>query len=247
MSEQAATIEVSVWDRTTRWFHWINVLCVVSLSFLALALLNGKALGLSGEGKILLKTVHVYMGYVFAANLSWRVVWGFIGGKYSRWKAVLPLGVGFIGQLKDYVAGAKSGNPPQYAGHNPMGKLMVAALFLVLFGMASTGLVLAGTDLYLPPYGGHFAAWVTGGDPSLLAHLAPGSKEYVVPTLYDEMRNFRKPFVEFHEEAFWVLLGLVAVHVGAVVVTEIRERSNLISAMFTGRKVLRGKPVDADK
>ena len=49
-----------VWDANIRWFHWINVLCVLGLIAVGVAILNDKALGVSTEGKILLKTVHVY-------------------------------------------------------------------------------------------------------------------------------------------------------------------------------------------
>lgn len=37
---------------------------------------------------------------------------------------------------------------------------------------------------------------------------------------------------------------LIIVHIVAVIVTEVREGGSIISAMFTGSKVLSGKPVD---
>jgi Ni,Fe-hydrogenase I cytochrome b subunit len=58
-----------VWDRTTRFFHWINVLCVIALSAIGAAFLFEDELGLSAAGVFLLKTVHVYIGYVFVLNL----------------------------------------------------------------------------------------------------------------------------------------------------------------------------------
>ena len=58
-----------VWDANVRWFHWINLLCIIGLVAVGIAILNGKALGVSTEGKILLKTVHVLIGYIFAINL----------------------------------------------------------------------------------------------------------------------------------------------------------------------------------
>ena len=39
---------------------------------------------------------------------------------------------------------------------------------------------------------------------------------------------------------------LIIVHIAAVVFTEVREGGSIISAMFSGRKVLSGKPVDGD-
>jgi len=80
----------AVWDANIRWFHWINLLCVLGLIAVGVVILNAKALSVATEGKILLKTVHVWIGYVFAANLLWRLVWAFIGGQYARWRAILP-------------------------------------------------------------------------------------------------------------------------------------------------------------
>ena len=54
----------SGWDRTTRLFHWLNVICVLGLICVGLVILNSKILGVSSDGKILLKTIHVYIGYV---------------------------------------------------------------------------------------------------------------------------------------------------------------------------------------
>ena len=49
----------SVWDRTTRLFHWLNVICITGLVGVGIVILNAKALGVSGEGKVILKTIHV--------------------------------------------------------------------------------------------------------------------------------------------------------------------------------------------
>ncbi len=59
------------------------------------ALLNAKALGATNDGKILLKTIHVYAGYVFAINLAWRLIWAFVGGPFARWRSLLPFGKGY--------------------------------------------------------------------------------------------------------------------------------------------------------
>ncbi|OIO73130.1 MAG: cytochrome B [Zetaproteobacteria bacterium CG_4_9_14_3_um_filter_49_83] len=246
MNQSAPLTAYPVWDKATRWFHWINVLCVLGLIAVGVVILNGKALGVSGEGKILLKTVHVYIGYIFCANLFWRVIWGFIGNQYARWSAILP-GGNFMQQLREYLQGAKSGDAPAYAGHNPMAKLMVAFLILLLLTMGVTGLVLAGTDVYMPPFGAYFADWVTAGDTEKLAQLMPGSKEFVDMASYKEMRAFRSPFIETHEVGFYVLLAAIGAHIAAVVITEVREGNGLVSAMFTGRKVFSKKPVDSDK
>ncbi len=236
-----------VWDRSVRLFHWVNFLCIVGLIGIGLVILNSKTLGVNTDGKILLKTVHVYIGYLFAANLIWRLVWGFIGGRYSRWNALLPVGKAYGEALGKLVAGKRAGNPVQFAGHNPIARLMITFLLLLLSVQAITGLVLAGTDLYYPPFGHQIAEWVTGGtaDETVLQELRPYSKENIDEQSYKAMREFRKPFIITHVYAFYTLLVAILMHVAAVVFAEIREKNGLVSAMITGNKVFAETPVDA--
>lgn len=234
-----------VWDRVVRVFHWLNVLCVLGLIAVGTVILNAKVLGVSVEGKVLLKTVHVYIGYVFALNLTWRIVWGFIGSRYSRWKAALPFGAEYKAQFAAMSEGKKSGKPVGFLGHNPIGRLMVAMLFLLLTAQAVTGLMLAGTDVYMPPFGDSMKEWVAV-DKAAIAEIKPYSKEGVDEASYKEMRAFRKPFITVHYYVFYTLLAMVILHVLAVVVAELRERNGLVSAMFTGKKAFSEKPFDAD-
>jgi cytochrome b len=235
-----------VWDRSVRIFHWVNVICIIGLICLGLILLNNKSFGVSADGKILLKTLHAYFGYVFVINLTWRLIWGFVGNKFSRWKSILPFRKGFIKLSKSYARGLVENNPPPYAGHNPIAKFMVSLLFTLLITQATTGLILAGTDLYLPPFGHEIAEWVTGSgeDHSKLTGLRPGSKEKVDPEGYKEMREFRKPFITVHVYVFYILVIAIVLHIIGVIVTELKEESGLISAMFTGKKVFNKKPID---
>jgi len=235
-----------VWDRTTRLFHWINVICIIGLISVGIVILNNKILGVNSDGKILLKTIHAYIGYAFVLNLLWRLIWGFIGGKYSRWTAILPVGKGYWRSLREYVAGTKSDEVPLYLGHNPIGKLMVGFMFLLLATQATTGLVLAGTDLYLPPFGHEIAEWVTGSgeEHDKIKNLKPGSKDDVDSVAYAEMRNFRKPFIITHVYTFYLLLISIILHIAGVVMTEVRENNGITSAMFTGKKVASKRPVD---
>lgn len=238
--------EYFAWDKTTRWFHWINFVCVLGLMTIGTVILNGNAIGISGEGKVLLKTVHVLTGYLFLANLIWRLIWAFIGSPSARWKSLLPFRNSYLSRLKAYIAGSREGNAPGYIGHNPLGRLMVTFLLGLLFIQGTTGLILAGTDIYFPPFGGQIAQWVTDGDPEKLANLMPGSKEFVDIDKYDEMRAFRKPVITTHLYVFYSLLVAILLHVAAVVITDIRERGGIISAMFSGRKVFRKPPIDQD-
>ena len=217
------------WDRTVRVFHWVNVLCILGLSAVGLAILYNKSFGVSPDGKILLKNIHAYIGYVFVFNFTWRIIWGFIGNKYARWAAILPLGSCYIQSVKDYIKSTKSPEPIGYLGHNPLARIMVTMLLLLLTTQAITGLILAGTDLYLPPFGHEIAEWVTdaGEDHSKIANLTPGSTEGVVAASYQEMRDFRKPIITTHKYAFYLLMISILLHILAVVITEVREKIQL--------------------
>jgi cytochrome b len=119
----------------------------------------------------------------------------------------------------------------------------VAALFALILIQAVTGVVLAGTDLFYPPIGHWIAQWVAapGVDP---ATLVPYSPDLYDKAAWDSMRAFRKPFALVHLYSFYVLAALVVLHVAAVVVTELKEGGSIVSAMFTGRKIISGTPAD---
>lgn len=234
----------SVWDAGVRWFHWINVLCVLGLMAVGVAILNDSALGVSNDGKILLKTLHVWIGYAFALNLLWRLVWAFIGGPHARWRSILPCRRGYVSETSRYLSAARAGRPIQYLGHNPLGRMAVSVLLLLLLIMAVTGLMLAGTDLFYPPMGRWIAGWIAapGVDPVTLVPYAP---EMYDKAAYAAMREeLRFPVVRIHYYGFYTLLGMVLIHIIAVVVTEVRAGGNLISAMFSGKKVLSEPPAD---
>jgi cytochrome b len=240
-----ALAEYRVWDRTQRVFHWVNVVAVLALVVIGTLILNAGKLAIPNDpGVVTLKTLHVYVGYVFILNLLWRLVWAFVGGPFARWRALLPGGPQFGRRLTQFVKGILAGRAPFYLGHNPLARIFLSLLVLLLVVQGATGIVLAGTDVYLPPLGGTMRAWVAADthDPALVRPYAPDT---VNAQAYADMRAFRAPIVETHELMYFVLLTLIAIHIAAAIVAELREGGTPISAMFTGRKVHDGEPVDA--
>ena len=187
-----------VWDPVVRWFHWINFLGVLALAGLGLLLLNDDALALGRQAKQKIESVHVLIGYVFAANLAMRLWWAFVGKRVARWRAILPFGRRYRFELRRYVQNLRRGRSHTYLGHNPLGRISVTALFALLVTQAISGLALAGVFAWRAPH------WVE----------------------------------EVHEVAFYLLVVMIAMHVVAVIVTEVRGGSALISAMFSGRKIV---------
>lgn len=74
--------------------------------------------------------------------------------------------------------------------------------------------------------------------------LVPYAAELYDKAAYARMRAWREPFIVAHTWAFYALLIVVALHLIAVIVTEVREGGAIISAMFTGRKTIAGRPID---
>jgi cytochrome b len=177
--------QVYIWSRYLRVFHWLNVLAITILLVLGLIIFNAKTLGVSVDGKILLKTIHVIIGYVFASNLLIRIVMGFLGKGYERWCKTLPFATGFTKELADLKQQAHK----KYTGHNPLCKLMVGALLLSMCVQMVTGLVIAGTDIYYPPLGKYFAKGIAV-DSSKLDLISLTPKKMLMKRLTKQCAKF---------------------------------------------------------
>lgn len=112
---------IRVWDLPTRLFHWSLVLLIV-FSFVSVKV-GGNWM-----------RWHFYSGYCILALISFRVVWGFFGGRYARFRSFLfsPR------QILDYVKGVPGA--VKTLGHNPLGSLSVFGLLAVVALQAVTGL-----------------------------------------------------------------------------------------------------------
>jgi len=232
-----------VWDLPVRLFHWINFLAVFCLIVLGLIMLWSKELGITGiEAKIGLKTVHVIFGYIFATNLLVRLVWGFFANRYGRWRDILP-GRGFVASLRGYMASVRSGEPQQYLGHNPLGRLSVTLMLTLMLVQMVSGLVRAGTDIYYPPFGSFVADYVVeeGFDP---AAIKPYDAAGTNPQRMEKLKAFKGPIGEVHIYAAYTLMFIILLHIFFVIRTEVTQGGGIISAMFTGKKVTDKKPVD---
>lgn len=113
---------VRVWDLPTRLFHWGLLAGVAGLFATAYA---------PGSWMML----HARLGYAVLTLLAFRLVWGFIGGHWSRFVHILPTPRG----LWAYLRGQP--DPDHLLGHNPLGALSVVAILVLLAVQVGTGLV----------------------------------------------------------------------------------------------------------
>jgi len=235
--------EIKVWDRSTRIFHWVNFTAIVALLMVGFLMLYKQELGISSiEAKIGLKQLHVVIGYLFAANLLWRIVGFFTGGYYSLWRQVFP-GKGFRQRLKHYLEAENTGKRQDYAGHNPAGQLAVTALFCLLLVLMVTGMVRAGTDVYYPPFGGFVTEYIAVEGVEAES-LKPYDKTGVDAEKQAVVKAFKKPFGTIHLYSAYTLMFFIFLHILAVVYAEIAKQRGIISAMFSGSKYFEGEPLD---
>lgn len=108
---------ILVWDVPTRVFHWLLV-----LSFI------GAYLTAESERY---RAIHVVLGYTLLGLISFRLLWGFFGTRYARFRSFLfrP------GEIVAYALSLLKGKPAHYIGHNPLGS--VAIWLLLALGVSS--------------------------------------------------------------------------------------------------------------
>jgi len=108
---------IPIWDLPTRLFHWLLVL-LLPCSWL------------SAEFDAM--RIHELCGYTVLTLLGFRLVWGLIGSRHSRFADFVR---GPVAVLRYW---RSQGDAPE--GHNPAGGWSVLAMLLLLLVQAVTGL-----------------------------------------------------------------------------------------------------------
>jgi cytochrome b len=129
MTDAAAADErahrlVRVWDLPTRAFHWLLAAAVIA------QVVTGKVGGAA-------MTWHFRIGYCVFALLGFRLVWGLIGGRWSRFSSFLYA----PGTVLRYLRGEHRAGDHFHVGHNPLGMGSIVAMLLILIAQVATGLV----------------------------------------------------------------------------------------------------------
>ncbi len=182
--------KVRVWDLPTRIFHWLLAASVIGL--VVTAKVGGNAM-----------VWHFRLGYLVATLLLFRIVWGLVGGHWSRFGS-------FLHSPKSawlYLRG--QGKPEHSVGHSPVGAGSVFALLGFLVAQVASGMM---SDDEIA-FAGPLTKFVSGAtvNQATWYHKAVGQ---------------------------WVLIGLVVLHVAAVLFYLWRKKQNLIGPMLHGDKHL---------
>src|SRR5690242_10871282 len=128
-STRAAFTVHEVWDRPTRFLHWINAILSLFVIALGLLFMSRKALGIEGaEPKLAIMSAHATVGYCLAVGIGLRVLWGFFGNEHVRFRSVLPRAGTFAEALRE--GASIAGNRPYRhdPGHGALGRLSTTAM-----------------------------------------------------------------------------------------------------------------------
>ena len=115
---------VRVWDLPTRLFHWALVVALIA------QVITGKIGGAA-------MTWHFRIGYCIFALIVFRLVWGFVGGHWSRFGSFI---YGPARVLR-YLRNRHAASDLFHVGHNPLGSASVFAMLAILIVQVATGLI----------------------------------------------------------------------------------------------------------
>lgn len=215
------------WDVVVKLTHWL----------IAAAILVNVFITEEGSGP------HVWIGYAAFAVFALRMAWGFVGPSPARFVSFLPHPYAAWHHLKDLIAGA----PEEHRSHNPLGALMVYALWGGLAIVIATGIAMQG----LPPIGSANIDKASVEEQELTPAMNANARtneddhdeyeeergEYGGSMESHEGSEAAEWIEELHEIAAWLLIILAGIHVVGVVVDSRVSGVNRVRAMiFGGRR-----------
>ena len=193
------------WDPVVKVTHWSIVAAVV---------VNG----LLTEGG---SWPHIWVGFALAAMLALRLLWGLTGPDEARFSAFPPSPAKALAHIRDIRAGKNHLEP----SHNPLGALMVYAIWGTLGVIIATGVAMAGLPPHAVEHHGHRA-------PATVAIQAEDSDQD-----HDEGDAEKEsPLKDIHETAVDFLYVLIALHLAGVVFETRRSGRQIVLAMMPGRR-----------
>ena len=184
-----STASPEIWDLPVRIMHWT---------------LAGSVAGAFVTNRLGVSYFdwHVRCGYLVLATVVLRVVWGFAGSHHALFRSF----VRGPAEIAAYAGALLRGRHRGYAGHNPLGAIMVLALLASLALQVAAGLF------------GRDDIFNEG------------------PLSFYVSEDFSRFLTSIHRRLFWGIAAAIGLHIAAVLLHSFAFKEKLISAMFTGRK-----------
>jgi cytochrome b len=209
MTAPTATTSPRRWDPVVKLTHWTIVAAI-----LANALITEEGSG-----------AHVWVGYALAGALALRLIWGVIGPAEARFSAFPPSPGRALAHIREIVAGKRS----EHASHNPLGALMVYAIWSVLAVIVVTGVLMASAPA--EPRGEPGAA-----PPAATAEPLEREEGEEHEGREGGGEHEEGPLTEVHETAVNLLYVLIVLHIAGVVFETRRGGRRIVLAMLPWRR-----------
>lgn len=216
-------VPVYVWELPVRWAHWLIFLSLVVLSVTGLYIGTPYVVAVDADAYTmsLMRTIHFSGGFVFAIAVLARVIWGFIGNRYARWRAFVPI------YKWEWRLAWKTfrfytftrWDPPRAIGHNRLAGAAYLVLFLGLIAEALTGFALYSV--------GREGFW----------------------SIFQTINGWLGiPYVRLiHHLLMWLIIAFFLHHLASVIITDVEERNGLVTSMFSGYKHVKRSDLESDQ
>jgi len=196
------------WDPIVKVTHWAVVAAVLA---------NGL---FTEEGS----APHIWVGYALAAVLATRLLWGFIGPAEARFSAFPPS----PRRALEHIYDIRAGRTEVHSSHNPLGALMVYAIWGMLAVIIATGIMMAG----LPPTSLADQSGKHGKEFSNRAEVRGDADLAVIGGVNPKKED---PIREVHETAVNLLYILIVLHLAGVMFETRRSGRGIVMAMIPGK------------
>ena len=215
------------WDPIVKLTHWGIVTAII-----------GNAL-VTEEGS----GWHVWVGYGLAALLALRLLWGLVGPAEARFSAFPPS----PSRALAHIAEIRRGETARHKSHNPLGALMVYAIWACLAVIIASGITMSGP----PPADPTAKRELDEGREAPVTAVAPSERQVVARDERNERdeeaseareghegkgegEGEEEIMGEVHEVAVNLLYLLIALHLAGVMFETRRSGRETVGAMIPG-------------
>ncbi len=133
MPPRAGLVAHRVYDPVLRLLHAANALLIVLLAASGLAVDVQEP----GAATARLHAWHGILGCALLVSLGGRLAWGLVGPRHARWRDLWHPAA-----WRSLIAGRTVFTAPSRQGHHPHASLVYLGIYLLLLGLALSGLVL---------------------------------------------------------------------------------------------------------
>ena len=212
--------EVYVWELPVRLYHWVNMVCVITLCVTGYMIGDPLAITKGTEAYFnywfgTVRFIHFVSAFLFFFNFVVRTYWGFAGNEFSHWYNFIPLKRCQWREIMDVIKVdvlQLTHKKIDSIGHNALASLIYFITFLIFLLQCLTGF-------------GMYSAMSNSFLPKMFA--------WIVPVMGGDMA-----VRQIHHILMWGFILFAIVHVYLVFYHDYIERRGVTSSMIGGWKFI---------